>query len=277
MFTMVKKSRNGEYLQVCQNYRDAGRVRQRLILYVGPYQSVEEALTSLPREVKNLRTQATKRERADYPADAPDWLPDARAAMIAELRDEADQKAARLARLRELCEANPQMVANDAARAIRRAAGADARAERKKAKKAKKAEESRRAHNWKRDAVLTIKSRRMTHKHDGVPEYVAPFRELQEDFDVRWARYLADHEPNIDDFADSDEYRAARDNLEREHVDRDGLKRQVKKLYEALPADQRADLDDSASYLYDLHLVADALRDLERGRALGTVQPWEVD
>lgn len=32
MFTMVKQSRNGEYLQVCQNYRDAGRVRQRLIL-----------------------------------------------------------------------------------------------------------------------------------------------------------------------------------------------------------------------------------------------------
>ncbi len=274
MFTMVKQSRNGEYLQLAENYRDQARVRQRLVLYVGPYQSVDEALVNMPKEIKNLRSEATRRERSDLTAVG---LQGAQAAMIAELRDEAEQKAARLARLRELCEANPQMVANDAARAIRRAAGADARAERKKAKKAKKAVESRRAHNWKRDAVLTIKSRRMTHKHDGVPEYVAPFRELQEDFDVRWARYLADHEPNIDDFADSDEYRAARDNLEREHVDRDGLKRQVKKLYEALPADQRADLDDSASYLYDLHLVADALRDLERGRALGTVQPWEVD
>jgi hypothetical protein len=50
MFTMLKKSRNGEYLQVAKNYRDQGRVRQRLILYVGPYASIDEALETLPSD-----------------------------------------------------------------------------------------------------------------------------------------------------------------------------------------------------------------------------------
>jgi hypothetical protein len=44
MFTRVKESRHDKYLQIVENYRDDGRVRQRLVLYVGHYDSIEDAL-----------------------------------------------------------------------------------------------------------------------------------------------------------------------------------------------------------------------------------------
>jgi hypothetical protein len=55
MFARVKTSRGEEYLQIVENYRDAGRVQQRLVLYVGHYESIDDALQRMPKELCYLR------------------------------------------------------------------------------------------------------------------------------------------------------------------------------------------------------------------------------
>jgi hypothetical protein len=60
MFARVKESRNGEYLQIVENYRDEGRVRQRMVLYVGHYESIDDALHRMPRELRNWRSRRTR-------------------------------------------------------------------------------------------------------------------------------------------------------------------------------------------------------------------------
>jgi hypothetical protein len=52
LFARVKQSRNGEYLQVVENYREDGKVRQRMVLYVGRYDGVADALELMPRDVR---------------------------------------------------------------------------------------------------------------------------------------------------------------------------------------------------------------------------------
>src|SRR5919107_629684 len=60
MFARVKESRNGEYLQIVENYRDEGRVRQRMVLYVGHYDSIDDALHRMPGELRNWRARRTR-------------------------------------------------------------------------------------------------------------------------------------------------------------------------------------------------------------------------
>ncbi len=63
MFTRVKESRGSEYLQIVESYRDGDRVRQRMVLYVGRYASLESALDFMPRDVGRLRRRAERSER----------------------------------------------------------------------------------------------------------------------------------------------------------------------------------------------------------------------
>jgi hypothetical protein len=57
-----RRKREG-YGQIIETYRDEGKVKQRVILYVGHYKTIEDALFTMPKDVTFLRRQATQRER----------------------------------------------------------------------------------------------------------------------------------------------------------------------------------------------------------------------
>ena len=63
MFARVKKSREEEYLQIIETYRDSGEVRQRVVMYVDHYARVGAALERMPKELRYLRGKATKFEK----------------------------------------------------------------------------------------------------------------------------------------------------------------------------------------------------------------------
>jgi hypothetical protein len=100
VFTRVKVSRQQEYLQVVENYRDGGRVRQRLVLYVGHYDSIEDALRQMPQDRRRWSSEATRmgNER---------------------LRREAEALDERLLALRHLVAEHPDLIERDRARAKR--------------------------------------------------------------------------------------------------------------------------------------------------------------
>jgi hypothetical protein len=105
MFARVKKSRDSEYLQIVENYRDGGRVRQRMVLYVGHYSSVSKALEDMPRQLRLWRSRATR---------ASEGSP-----RKAYCGREADTLAERLQALRRLVDEHPDLVARDEERAER--------------------------------------------------------------------------------------------------------------------------------------------------------------
>ena len=118
MFARVKESRNDEYLQIVENYRDAGRVRQRLVMYVGHYDSIEDALHDLPNRRRRVRGQATKAERgAQHLIGGHASRERAR-----RLREEADQTAEKYERLQQLVTEHPELLERDRERAERRRA-----------------------------------------------------------------------------------------------------------------------------------------------------------
>ena len=104
MFTRVQKSNGHYYLQIVENYRDGGRVRQRSVLYVGPYKSIDDALRQLPRVSRYWRHRATQRS---LPEDI-EWI-----------RAEAEALDERLGKLRRLVEEHPDLVEQDRARVQR--------------------------------------------------------------------------------------------------------------------------------------------------------------
>src|SRR3712207_5436573 len=117
MFARVKQVRQGrhdEYLQIVENYRDGGRVRQRLVMYVGHYSSIEEALKLMPKDRTRAHRRATEAEQ--MAESVPRYQPRARA-----LREEADRLAERLEALRRLVEAHPDLLNRDRERAERHA------------------------------------------------------------------------------------------------------------------------------------------------------------
>lgn len=108
MFARVKKGRKAEYLQIVENYRDGGKVRQRLILYVGPYDSIQDALERMPQHVKDANAEATRMETHPWSSVREVEAPRYRAA--------ANSVAARLERLRELAQEHPEMLEREQAR-----------------------------------------------------------------------------------------------------------------------------------------------------------------
>jgi len=112
MFTRMKQSRNGEYLQIVENYRDGERVRQRMVVYVGHYDSIDHALQLMAGELPRARRRATVAERNAYWQSTIDR---ARA-----LREEADQLASKLEELKRFAHEHPDLLERDRARAKRR-------------------------------------------------------------------------------------------------------------------------------------------------------------
>src|SRR5215218_10017456 len=93
MFTRVKQSRNGDYLQI-----------------VGNYDSIDHALQLMARELPRARRRATVAERKPY------WQSIGRARA---LREEADRLAAKLEELKHFAHEHPDLVERDRARAKR--------------------------------------------------------------------------------------------------------------------------------------------------------------
>jgi hypothetical protein len=94
MFTRVKESRWSEYLQVVESYRDGDRVRQRMVLYVGPYASIDSALKGMARDLKRMRRAG-------------------------DAQREVDELASKLTTLKRLVKEHPDMVERDRLRAER--------------------------------------------------------------------------------------------------------------------------------------------------------------
>ena len=109
MFARVKQSRNSEYLQIVQNYRDEGRVRQRMVLYVGPYDSVADALERMPKELRLWRVRLTRLGGNEFRQKEANYI-----RRIVEGTDE------RLRALRALVEEHPELLKRDRERAIMR-------------------------------------------------------------------------------------------------------------------------------------------------------------
>ena len=112
MFARVKRSRHDEYLQIVENYRDGGRVRQRLVIYVGHYSSIEEALRLMPKSLPWMRRRATEAEQ--MAEVSPRYQDRARVR-----RAEAESIAEKLEALRKLVDEHPNLIERDRARVER--------------------------------------------------------------------------------------------------------------------------------------------------------------
>ena len=122
MFTKVKTSRNSEYLQIVENYRDEGRVRQRSVLYVGPYEDLDAALAWMPKQLTQARLRATITEKTaawvaetNFPARLREPIEKEAAAK----RAEANRLGEKLEELRLLVEEHPDVLERDRARVER--------------------------------------------------------------------------------------------------------------------------------------------------------------
>ena len=110
MYARTKRSRNGQYLQIVESRRVDGQPRQRLVLYVGHYTSVEQALAQMPKELAATRREATKWKRiVEQHTDSNGAI---RAHAIS-LQKAAEDKAERLRRLRALVEQQPELLRSD--------------------------------------------------------------------------------------------------------------------------------------------------------------------
>jgi hypothetical protein len=126
MFARIKESRQTEYLQIVEKYREGGKVRQRMVLFVGHYRDLDDTLERIPNEIKQLRRGATELEKtyeARYVRSA--WPMDKHGE---ELRHRAEHKrrdAGELASRREvltrLLEEHPDILERDRERAVRHA------------------------------------------------------------------------------------------------------------------------------------------------------------
>ncbi len=60
-----KQVKGNTYYQLVESYRDGGKVRQRLIMHLGRYQTVEELIVSIEATIESCaRTEAIQRARA---------------------------------------------------------------------------------------------------------------------------------------------------------------------------------------------------------------------
>ncbi len=117
MFYRVK---SGGYGQVIETYREDGKVKHRVILYVGHYTTIDEALKRMPRDVSYRRRQATTLEQQvgsyTIPTSCSEELKEEYRRRRAEAearasraREVADDLAGRLDKLRELVLENPPL------------------------------------------------------------------------------------------------------------------------------------------------------------------------
>jgi hypothetical protein len=113
MFTRVKEIRQNDYLQIVQNYRDGDKVRQRLVLYVGRYDRIDDALHRMPGDLRNWRARRTRITRI------PGHEEFARKE-VEDLNYLIETTDGRLQTLRALAKEHPELLERDRKRAARR-------------------------------------------------------------------------------------------------------------------------------------------------------------
>jgi hypothetical protein len=107
MFAGVEESSNGEYLQIVENYRDSGTVRQRMVLYLGHYRSIADTLRRMPWDLRFWRRRRMRIGNNELRQKEAEHL-----GRLIETTDE------RLKALRALVEEHPNLVAGDEERAV---------------------------------------------------------------------------------------------------------------------------------------------------------------
>ena len=110
MFARLKESRQLEYLQIVENFREGGKVRQRVVLYVGSYEDIDDALRRMPRQLRYWRRRATNLGEDEVHQKK-----------VGHLRDRIEATDERLRALRALIEEHPDLVERDRKRAARHA------------------------------------------------------------------------------------------------------------------------------------------------------------
>jgi hypothetical protein len=113
MFTRVKEIRRNDYLQIVENYRDGDRVRQRLVLYVGRYDSIDEALHRMRGDLRNWRARRTRITRIA-------GLEEVARKEVEDLNYLIEATDGRLQALRALTKEDPGLLERDRKRAARR-------------------------------------------------------------------------------------------------------------------------------------------------------------
>jgi hypothetical protein len=71
-FVRTKRVDGGEYFQLVENYRDGGKVRQRVLAHLGRYPTVEAAIEESERGLEWQRSRA-ERDRAKARSVLDDW------------------------------------------------------------------------------------------------------------------------------------------------------------------------------------------------------------
>jgi hypothetical protein len=111
VFVRAKKVGGGTYYQLLENYRleESHTPRQRVLLHLGRYDTVEAALKGWPREIRGLRRDAAKIRvryenwpRKDGSDDAVPGHVRARLRTARFVEHRADTLACHLVRLKEL-------------------------------------------------------------------------------------------------------------------------------------------------------------------------------
>lgn len=114
MFARVKKIRGHNHLQIVESYRvpSSGKIKQRMILDVGRYCSLYEALLRMPRDLNNARRRAAKL-RKEYEilcvSDLPRYTLHRGVRQARAARKEARELEHRLDKLLELVNANQEL------------------------------------------------------------------------------------------------------------------------------------------------------------------------
>jgi hypothetical protein len=160
MFTRVKEIRRNDYLQIVENYRDGDRVRQRLVLYVGRYDSIDDALHRMAGDLRNWRSRRTRITRiAGHEEFSRKEVED--------LNYRIETTDGRLQALRALAKEHPGLLERDRKRAARRPGQVAARNRARRAQR----ERERRASAERSD------QQRELHEKVGEPEVEEPTSE----------------------------------------------------------------------------------------------------
>ena len=77
-FVRIKRVDGGEYYQLVESHRVEGKPRQKVLVHLGNYPTVDEALKAWPREVGGLRRKGND-QAADALKDKLDRLRNLRA------------------------------------------------------------------------------------------------------------------------------------------------------------------------------------------------------
>jgi hypothetical protein len=71
-YVRKKKVKGSEYYQLVEAHRVDGKPRQKVLVHLNKYTTVDDALQSWPKDIRNLRSRAKR--ASDAYEDLPEWL-----------------------------------------------------------------------------------------------------------------------------------------------------------------------------------------------------------